>query len=304
MDGILKLYTLFFTLYLVRAEYGWPSGTYGLPEPASGCPFIGSEDKWKRGYTYHNTEDENPANKRSQSYHFAANFSQHGIQQRFCIKDQPKGAVENWPDGKYCIYKKDNCPTGLESGFIKWDDEHRAVDSPNKKFGILPDGQYEKQATVINYCCNSKGDVNNPISLPNVKPFYLMANGGPQCQRVAGTKTSLEFIKFDDNDRGSTSSFGGIHPYGPEEDLFNTKVYYCYYEPGEESTEDLGTGKKQIVNERAKSSSGLAVAIGCGVAGLIVGTASIAFATKRILASKAAQQGDDIDAAEPLPDIP
>lgn len=35
------------------------------------------------------------------------------------------------------------------------------------------------------------------------------------------------------------------------------------------------------------SSSGMAVAIGCGVAGAIVGTASIAFATKRILSARA-----------------
>lgn len=56
----------------------------------------------------------------------------------------------------------------------------------------------------------------------------------------------MEFIKFDNNDRGSQSGFGGTHPYGPEEDLFNTKVYYCYYEPGEESTEDLGLGKKVL----------------------------------------------------------
>ena len=53
----------------------------------------------------------------------------------------------------------------------------------------------------------------------------------------------MEFIKFDDNDRGGRSGFGGAHPFGPSEDLFNTKIYYCYYEPGEESTEDLGTGK-------------------------------------------------------------
>lgn len=50
-----------------------------------------------------------------------------------------------------------------------------------------------------------------------------------------------------------------------------------------------------------KSSSGLAVAIGCGVAGAIVGTASIAFATKRILAHKARAV---YDAMEPQPDGP
>ena len=92
-------------LFIVNADFGWPAGTYGLPEPASGCPNFG-EVSWKRGYTYHNTEDEYPSNKRSQNYHFAGNFSQHGIQQRFCIKDNPQGRKENWPDGKYCIYKK------------------------------------------------------------------------------------------------------------------------------------------------------------------------------------------------------
>jgi len=50
------------------------------------------------------------------------------------------------------------------------------------------------------------------------------------------------------------------------------------------------------------SSSGLAVAIGCGVAGAIVGTASIAFATKRILAHRARAAYDLID--DPQPDGP
>lgn len=297
-------------LQIVTSEYSWPSGKYGLPEAVTGCPYIGKDNDWKRGYTYHNTEDENPANKRSQSYHFAANFSQHGIQQRFCIKDNEGNAEEKsgkWPDGKYCIYKKGGeCPDGLTEGYIKWDDEHRRLDKPNKRFGIVPDGDYAEKYTVINYCCQTKGDVLKPIDLPNMKPFYLLAYGGPQCQHVAGTRTTLEFIKFDDNDHGSQSGFGGSHPYGPEEDLFNTKVYYCYYEPGEESTEDLGLGKKVIAKEHNRHSrSGLAVAIGCGVAGLIVGTASIAFAVQRILAKKAAE-AEEIDEYPdiPKPDLP
>lgn len=60
----------------------------------------------------------------------------------------------------------------------------------------------------------------------------------------------MEFIKFDDNDKGSENRFGGAHPYGPSEDLFNTKIYYCFYEPGEVSTEDLGTGKKVLSKVR------------------------------------------------------
>jgi len=104
--------------FSVSSEYSWPSGTYGLPETASGCPYVGKESSWKRGYTYHNTEDEFPANKRSQSYHFAANFSQHGIQQRFCIKDQQEHNEKgrDWPDGKYCIYKKGKDKMTILSG--------------------------------------------------------------------------------------------------------------------------------------------------------------------------------------------
>lgn len=273
-------------LLTVTADFGWPAGTYGLPEPASGCPSFG-DVTWKRGYTYHNTEDEYPSNKRSQNYHFAGNFSQHGIQQRFCIKDNPMGRKENWPDGRYCIYKKGECPENLVPGYVKWDDEHRVLDFPNKRIGVLPDGEYSETHTVINYCCSTTGKASKSINLPNTKPFYLLAYGSPQCQKVAGTRSSMEFIKFDDNDKGGQSGFGGAHPFGPNEDLFNTKVYYCYYEPGEESTEDLGTGKRVLSKDMKRSSSGMAVAIGCGVAGAIVGTASIAFATKRILAARA-----------------
>ncbi|XP_065670400.1 uncharacterized protein LOC100210679 isoform X1 [Hydra vulgaris] len=302
-DAEIFLVSIMSLVLIVKAELGWPSGTYGLPEPATGCPNFG-KTQWRRGYTYHNTEDENPANKRSQNYHFAGNFSQHGIQQRFCIKDDASGSNEFWPEGKYCIYKKGVCPNGLSEGFVKWDDEHSLIDLPNKRFGVVPDGIYENKQTTLNFCCSTKGDVNAHISLPNLKPFYLMAYGSPLCQRVTGTRASMEFIKFDDNDKGSESKFGGSHPYGPNEDLFNTKIYYCYYEPGEESTDDLGTGKKVLSTEHAKtSSSGLAVAIGCGVAGAIVGTAAIAFATKSILASRSKGEIDLAD-MDPQPDTP
>ena len=51
-----------------------------------------------------------------------------------------------------------------------------------------------------------------------------------------------------------------------------------------------------------KSSSGLAVAIGCGVAGAIVGTASIVFTTRRILAARAKGGFDGTEG--PKPDAP
>lgn len=80
------------------------------------------------------------------------------------------------------------CPGGLEEGYVKWDDEHATLDQANKQVGAVPDGDYDKKHTTLKYCCSTKGDANTPISLPNTKPFYLMAYGSPQCQNVAGTR--------------------------------------------------------------------------------------------------------------------
>lgn len=54
--------------------------------------------------------------------------------------------------------------------------------------------------------------------------------------KVAGTRVTSEFIKFDDDDQANTDEAYGAHPYGPSEDPFNLKVYYCYYEPGKQRT--------------------------------------------------------------------
>lgn len=285
-----------------KADVKWPGGTYGMPMPDTGCPSDGSTE-WKTGWTYHDTEDDNNDNQRSNIFHMPVNFSAHGIQQKFCLKVGNNGNTgsEIWPEGKYCLYKKGVCPSGLKQGFIRWDDEQSEIDYKDKHFGDLPDGNYEISHTTINYCCSTKGNINNPIQLPALKPFYLMTYDSAQCQKVAGTKVTSEFIKFDDDDQANTDAAGGEHPYGPSEDPFNLKIYYCYYEPGQENEDDLGTGKQvrsKIPNGKA-SSSGLAVAIGCGVAGAIVGTASIAFATKRILAHRARAAVDLLDGPQP-----
>ena len=120
----------------------------------------------------------------------------------------------------------------MKEGYIRWDDEQSEVDENNKHDGTLPDGTYDKLQTRLNYCCSVSGNINNPIQLPALKPFYLLSYGSAQCQKVAGTKVSSEFIKFDDDDQANTDAALGAHPYGPSEDPFNLKVYYCYYEPG------------------------------------------------------------------------
>ena len=103
----------------------------------------------------------------------------------------------------------------------------------NANYGSLPDGIYEKTNTTIKYCCSTKGNINNPIKLPNLKPFYLLTYDSAQCQKVRGMRVTSEFIKFDDDDQGNTDGTGGAYPYGPSEDPFNLKIYYCYYEPGD-----------------------------------------------------------------------
>ena len=240
---------------LTTAEVKWPSGTYGLPQPQIGCP-DDTELTWKTGWTYHDTEDDDPANQRSAISHMAGNFTQHGIQQKFCIKDSAAGGSDFWPDGKYCMYKKGVCPTGLKEGFIRWDDEQSGIDLNNANYGSLPDGIYEKTNTTIKYCCSTKGNINNPIKLPNLRPFYLMTYDSAQCQKVRGMRVTSEFIKFDDDDQGNTDGTGGAYPYGPSEDPFNLKIYYCYYEPGHPNCCNVRS-IDPIVSERLGSQSQL-----------------------------------------------
>ena len=98
-------------LYHCCSAVQWPAGRYGLPMPKSGCPGDGAVN-WKTGWTYHDTEDDSNENQRSEIYHMPGNFTRHGIQQKFCIKEDAAGVSEFWPEGKYCIYKKGN-DTGI-----------------------------------------------------------------------------------------------------------------------------------------------------------------------------------------------
>ena len=58
-------------------------------------------------------------------------------------------------------------------------------------------------------------------------------------------QVSSEFVKYDDNDNGNTNGAVGAHPYGPSEDKYNTKIYYCYYEPGIVSFSDTAAPRNK-----------------------------------------------------------
>ena len=71
-----------------------------------------------------------------------------------------------------------------------------------------------------------------PISLPLSRPFYLLAFGSPECQRVNGGKAASEFVKWDDEDRMNRNDNSEIVPYDVKKGRWNTKIYYCFYEFG------------------------------------------------------------------------
>ena len=93
----------------------WPSGSYGLPKPKSGCP----SKEWLEGFRYQDSENVENTNTKTNGSHFSGRVTPHGIRQEFCIHKDTPGKRIPWPSGKYCIYRKGNsCPTGLREGDI------------------------------------------------------------------------------------------------------------------------------------------------------------------------------------------
>ena len=84
-------------------------GTYGLPQPTTGCP-----SGWATGSRRHDTEDSNPANTWSTEY-LRGYFDESIIRQYFCMKTVSRADSFDWPfpAGQYCVYKKGStCPNG------------------------------------------------------------------------------------------------------------------------------------------------------------------------------------------------
>ena len=111
--------------------------------------------------------------------------------------------------GKYCIYRLDNCPKGLRSGRVFWNDDEKF--DLNEKGGLLPDGVYRK-FTEIHFCCRTDGDKDVPILLPSKSPFFLLAYGSAKCQMVKWAVTSLEWIYYYTRDRNNDDQRNGSYP--------------------------------------------------------------------------------------------
>lgn len=86
-------------LELPPTQPEWPSGTFGLPRSRIGCPPSDNITSWSTGWRYHDTEDNNPNNYKSSSFHMDATIMKNDLNRSFCIATTNKGSRE-WPKGK------------------------------------------------------------------------------------------------------------------------------------------------------------------------------------------------------------
>ena len=114
----------------------------------------------------------------------------------------------------------------MTTGLIKWDDEND--NNKNEKSGTLPRGNYKKN-TKIEFCCRTDGDKKDPISLPILTPFYLLAYESAECQQVKWAMASVEWIQFDNEDTDNKDTIEEAHPYDARVDNSTHRIYYCYY---------------------------------------------------------------------------
>ncbi|PFX22967.1 Deleted in malignant brain tumors 1 protein [Stylophora pistillata] len=206
----------------------WPSGRYGLPMAKSGCPGANGFH-WQTGYIYQDLENNDSVTTISPNSQLKGRLSAGDVEQYFCIKDDSTATLERnrprWPAGEYCIYQKGyDCPYGLLSGWVYWDDE----DGTNKNSynGVLPEGVFDHD-TKIFYCCqNTKDGYKEPIKLPFASPFYLIAFR-PHCQEVLHTIHKKEYIKYDTENYDNRDRKSFPYPFGA--DFHEPQIYYCYY---------------------------------------------------------------------------
>ena len=199
--------------------------------PKSDCPGANGF-QWQEGYIYQDLEDEGNVTTVSPNSQLKCRVSG-DVERYFCIKDNISATVERnrtqWPAGEYCIYQKGSyCPDGLQSGYILWDDED-GVSGTNKNAhaGVLPKGVFDHDTKIFFCCKTTSNGYNEPIDLPFVSPFYLMAFR-PRCQEVLYTIHKMEYIAYDTekNDRNFDRKWFP-YPYGA--DFSPPTIHYCYY---------------------------------------------------------------------------
>ena len=131
-------------LYEYELQKEWPTGSYSLPRPKSGCP-ASSNTVWCHGYRLHDsitiTEPRNTTN--SANTHLQNSISSFYFVEEFCLKISTASNTKNqnlFPPGKYCIYKVgDTCPQGFESGSLRfYENKTRINQTWSHVDGVLP----------------------------------------------------------------------------------------------------------------------------------------------------------------------
>lgn len=284
------LYSAVFLTFLLHHTNGkadWPAGQYGLPKPKTGCP-----DGWVEGRRF--KSDANDQKRSNPNSHLAGAVNDQGIEQDFCMKTDSEGNGQ-WPSGRYCVLKRNNCPVGLTEGYIILN-KRNTKDSKSKEHGK------------IDYCCSSSGNPSSAITLPVDKPFYLYSYENGKCQQVNGASAKEEAVMYSKTE-----------PLQKKKQ----KLVFCYYTPVDTgSSKDKESGPsvvataasngnegvgKELMNsvntgselDNKTQSSALAVAIGVGIAGALIGIASVALVSKRIMSKKG-----KVDEDQPRPDEP
>ena len=197
--------------------------------PKSGCPKAHGF-YWNIGYILQDLEDTDSRTSVSPYSHLLGWVS-NDVVRYFCIKNNASATIDSkrfrWPAGEYCIYQRGSkCPTGLQSGWVLWDDENSSTGTnKNSHAGVLPAGAYQ-QDTEIFFCCQSTGSHDDPIELPVASPFYLIAFRS-QCQEVLNTIHTLEYIVYDTENDNNHDRKTFPYPYGVS--FQEPTIYYCYY---------------------------------------------------------------------------
>ncbi len=68
------------------------------------------------------------------------------------------------------------------------------------------------------------------ISLPTSLPFYLLAYGSAECQKITGASVTSEFVQWDDEDKGNRNDNSRVVPFSVRKNRWNTRIYFCYYQ--------------------------------------------------------------------------
>ncbi|KAK2563740.1 hypothetical protein P5673_012727 [Acropora cervicornis] len=210
-----------------------------------------------------------------------------------------KGKI-SWPPGQYALpMPKAGCPDNWLEGRRFHDTSGTLLIDQKIYESLHLAGWISKEGIEQDFCIKTTSGKDSSQGWPEGKYCILK-------QEYCPTGFSTGSVSW----RPSSSPFQDLSVNGKY--LKNTTISYCCRMRGgsiaiPESQEIEKTLFTESQLDNRTQSSGLAVAIGVGIACAMIGTASIAVVTKRFMIKRASNEGhdddDDID-DEPRPDDP